>query len=86
MSLTSQLTSTGFKSLFGSLYLPPMGFVGYFLMNHYCLESPSFLVSEDFSLLVAFLIVTFRGFSVAFSWLSCVQCLGLFRDFFVVFW
>ena len=44
--------------------------------------------SEDFSLLVAFLLVTFswlfRGFSVA---LFCLekQCLGLFRGFFVVF-
>ena len=44
--------------------------------------------SEDFSLLVVFLLVTFswlfRGFSVA---LFCLekQCLGLFRGFFVVF-
>ena len=46
------------------------------------------LLSEDFSLLVAFLLVTFswlfRGFFVA---LFCLekQCLGLFRGFFVVF-
>ena len=44
--------------------------------------------SEDFSLLVAFLLVTFscffRGFFVA---LFCLekQCSGLFRYFFVVF-
>ena len=44
--------------------------------------------SEDFSLLVAFLLVTFswlfRGFFVA---LFCLekQCLGLFRGFFVDF-
>ena len=44
--------------------------------------------SEDFSLLVAFLLVTFswlfRGFFVA---LFCLekQCLGLFRGFFVAF-
>ena len=48
----------------------------------------SFDVSEDFSLLVAFLLVTFswlfRGFFVA---LFCLekQCSGLFRYFFVGF-
>ena len=44
--------------------------------------------SEDFSLLVAFLLVTFswffRGFFVALFCLE-TQCLGLFRGFFVVF-
>ena len=45
--------------------------------------------SEDFSLLVAFLLVTFRGFFVAFLWLFRGPLLsrntvsGLFRDFFV---
>ena len=53
-------------------------------------------LSEDFSLLVAFLLVTFswlfRDFSVAFPWLfrgpllsRKKQCLGLFRGFFVAF-
>ena len=47
-----------------------------------------FINSEDFSLLVAFLLVTFswffRGFFVA---LFCLekQCSGLFRYFFVAF-
>ena len=51
-----------------------------------CIEGGIF--SEDFSLLVAFLFVTFswffRGFFVA---LFCLekQCSGLFRYFFVVF-
>ena len=42
--------------------------------------------SEDFSSLVTFLLVTFRGFLVTFFVaLICFeeQCLGLFRGFFV---
>ena len=51
-------------------------------------SSPNNLCSEDFSLLVAFLLVTFswffRGFFVALFYLE-KQCSGLFRYFFVVF-
>ena len=83
ISQTSTRTKANRKSIGSNAWKMVIAHVSYNALND---PNP---LSEDFSLLVTFLLVTFawlfRSFFVAFSAWKKKQCLGVFRAFFAAF-